>query len=119
MGPSGIYRPVTWLMAQLVVAVVWLAIIGGPWALTEVARIGAEARRVADLASIEPGQFTVLGSERGVVYGDSISPEGGMAGVFMERQVDGGVEVVISKLGAMVDTDDPDVRLLVLHHGSR
>lgn len=120
VGPSGIYRPLTWLMMPLVVGVAWLSIFGGPWALTEVARIGAEARRVADLASIEPGQFTLLGSERGVVYGDSISPEGGMSGVFMERQVDGGgVEVVISELGEMVDTDDPDVRLLVLHNGRR
>ena len=120
VGPSGIYRPLTWLMMPLVVGVAWLSVIGGPWALTEVARIGAEARRVADLVSIEPGQFTVFGSERGVVYGDSISPEGGMAGVFLERQVDGGgVEVVISELGEMVDTDDPDVRLLVLHNGRR
>jgi len=120
VGPSGIYRPLSWLMMPLVLGVAWLSIFGGPWALTAVDRIGAEARRVADLASIEPGQFTVFGSDRGVVYGDSVTPEGQMAGVFIERQVDGGgVEVVISELGEMVDTDDPDVRLLVLHNGRR
>jgi len=120
VGPSGIYRPLTWLLTPLVIGVAWLSIIAGPWALTEVARIGAEARRVADLASMEPGQFSIFGSERGVVYGDSINPEGGMAGVFMERQVDGGgIEVVIAELGEMVDTDDPDVRMLLLHNGRR
>jgi len=43
-----------------------------------------------------------------------------MEGVFMQRQVEGGgIEVVISELGEMVDSDDPDVRLLVLHNGRR
>ena len=120
VGPAGIYRPLTWLMMPLVIGVAWLSIIGGPWALTAVDRIGAEARREADLASIDPGQFTVFGSERGVVYGSAITPEGRMEGVFMQRQVeDGGIEVVISELGEMVDSDDPDVRLLVLHNGRR
>jgi len=120
VGPSGIYRPLTWLMMPLVLGVAWLSIFGGPWAMTAVDRIGAEARREADLASIEPGQFTVFGSERGVVYGNAVTPEGRMEGVFMERQVeDGGIEVVISELGEMVDSDDPDVRLLVLYNGRR
>jgi lipopolysaccharide export system permease protein len=45
VGPSGIYRPLTWLMVPLVLGVAWLSIIGGPWALTAVDRIAAEARR--------------------------------------------------------------------------
>jgi lipopolysaccharide export system permease protein len=120
VGPSGIYRPLTWLMLPLVLCVAWVSIFGGPMAFKAVDRIGAEARREADLASIEPGQFTIFGSDKAVVYGNSITPEGRMEGVFMERQVqDGGVEVVIAEFGEMVDSDDPDVRLLVLHNGQR
>ena len=120
VGPSGIYRPLTWLMLPLVLGVAWLSIEGGPWAMTTVDRIGAEARREADLASIEPGRFTVFGPDRAVVYGHSVTPEGQMEKVFMQRQVDDGVvEVVIADLGEMVESDDPNVRLLVLRDGRR
>ena len=120
VGPSGIYRPLTWLMLPLVLGVAWLSIEGGPLAMTNVDRIGAEARRQADLASIEPGQFTVFGPDRAVVYGHSVTPEGEMEKVFMQRQADdGSIEVVISEIGEMVETDDPDVRLLVLRDGRR
>ena len=120
VGPSGIYRPLIWLMVPLVLSVAWLSIEGSPRALTAVERIGAEARREADLASIEPGQFTVFGPDRAVVYGHSVTPEGLMEKVFMQRQVEGGgIEVVTSELGEMVESDDPDVRFLVLHDGRR
>jgi lipopolysaccharide export system permease protein len=120
VGPSGIYRPLTWLTVPLVFSVAWVSIIGGPWAVTTVDQIGAEARREADLSSIEPGQFTVLGPDHSVVYGSSVTPDGFMEDVFMQRQMEGGViEVVISKLGEMVESEDPDVRMLVLHDGRR
>jgi lipopolysaccharide export system permease protein len=120
VGPIDISRPLTWLMLPLVLSVAFLSIEGGPWALKNVDRIGAEARREADLASIEPGKFTVFGPERAVVYGNAITPEGHMEDVFMQRRVEGGhIEVVIAKLGEMVEADDPDVRMLVLHDGRR
>ena len=120
VGPSGIYRPLSWLTVPLVLCVAWLSIEGGPWAMTNVDRIGAEARRQADLASIEPGQFTVFGPDRAVVYGHAVTPQGQMEKVFMQRKVGGGsIEVVISEIGEMVESDDPDVRLLVLRDGRR
>jgi lipopolysaccharide export system permease protein len=120
VGPAGIYRPLVWLMAPLVVGVAWLSIEGGPWAMQAVDRIGAEAKRDADLASIEPGKFTVFGPDRAVVYGHRVTPEGSLEKVFMQRQSENGlIEVVISELGEMVESDDPNVRLLVLHDGRR
>ncbi|NQV86325.1 MAG: LPS export ABC transporter permease LptF [Woeseiaceae bacterium] len=120
VGPAGIYRPVSWLMLPLVLGVAWLSIEGGPWALTAVERIGAEARRAADLTSIEPGQFTMIGSDHAVVYGDAINAQGQMENVFMQRRTDdGSVEVVIAKLGEMVIADESDIRTLVLHDGRR
>jgi lipopolysaccharide export system permease protein len=120
VGPSGIYRPLTWLTVPLVLIVAWLSIQGGPWALTAVERIGAEARREADLASIEPGRFTMFGPDRAVVYGNSVTAEGDMENVFMQRRAsDGSIEVVIAELGEMVESEDASVRLLVLHNGKR
>jgi len=120
VGPSGIYRPLFWLLLPLAAGVAWLAIDGAPRALTAVDRIGAEARREADLASIEPGRFTIFGPNEAVVYGESVTPEGEMQNVFMQRQVDNGeVEVVVAERGEQVESEDPNTRLLVLHQGRR
>ena len=120
VGPSGIYRPLFWLIMPLVLGVAWLAIDLGPRALQTVERIGAEARREADLRSIEPGRFTVFGPDQAVVYGERVTPEGFMENVFMQRIVDGDtVEVVVAERGEQVDSEDPNVRLLVLHDGRR
>lgn len=120
VGPSGVYRPLTWLMVPLVLGVGWLAIDLGPRALISIDRIGAEARREADLASIEPGRFTIFGPDQAVVYGERVTPDGSMENVFLQRIVEGGVvEVVVARRGEQVESDDPDVRLLVLHEGRR
>ena len=97
VGPSGVYRPLIWLTVPLVLGVAWLAIDLGPRALQTVERIGAEARREADLASIEPGRFTVFGPGRAVVYGERVTADGFMENVFLQRFVEDDV-VVISLL---------------------
>ena len=120
IGPSGIYRPLLWLLVPLAPAVAWLSISGAPQALEAVDRIGAEARREADLASIEPGRFTVFGPDEAVVYGESVTAEGDMENVFIQRQAENGqVEVVIAARGEQIDSEDEESRLLVLHNGRR
>ena len=120
VGPSGIYRPLMWLLVPLVLGVAWLSIVGTPTALSKVEQIAAEARREADLASIEPGRFTVIGPDRAVVYGERVSPDGVMENVFLERRVAGNVvEVVVAKRGEQAESEDPNTRLLVLHEGRR
>ena len=120
VGPSGIYRPLMWLLVPLAAGVAWLSIVGAPQALTAIDRIGAEARREADLASIEPGRFTVFGPDQAVVYGERITETGDMEKVFLQRLVeDGLVEVVVAERGEQLESDDQDTRLLVLHNGRR
>ena len=119
-GPSGIYRPLLWLLLPLTLVVAWLSIDIGPRVLTAVDRIGAEARREADLGSIEPGRFTVFGPGNAVVYGERVTPDGVMENVFLQRNLEnGGVEVVVAERGEQVASDDPDVRMLVLYNGRR
>ena len=119
-GPAGIYRPLLWLLLPLTMVVAWLSVDIGPRVLTAVDRIGAEARREADLGSIEPGRFTEFGPDDAVVYGERVTPDGGMENVFLQRTVaNGGVEVVVAERGEQVASEDPDVRLLVLYNGRR
>jgi lipopolysaccharide export system permease protein len=120
VGPSGIYRPLTWLLVPLAGIVAWLSIDLGPRALQAVDRIGAEARRAADLASIEPGRFTEVGPDNAVVYGERVLDDGSMENVFLQRRIaDGMVEVVVARRGEQVASEDPDVRYLVLREGRR
>ena len=120
IGPAGIYRPLLWLLVPLAAGVAFLSIEIGPRALTAVDRIGAEARREADLTSIEPGRFTVFGPEDAVVYGERVSSDGVMENVFLQRGLaTGGIEVVVAQRGEQVESDDPDTRYLVLRDGRR
>jgi len=120
VGPGGIYRPLAGLLLPLTLLVAWLAIDMGPRALTSIERIGAEARREADLASIEPGRFTVFGPDQAVVYGERVTAAGVMENVFMQRHVgEGRIEVVVAERGEQADSDDPDIRYLVLYNGRR
>ncbi len=120
VGPAGIYRPLCWLLLPLVVSVAWLSIDLGPRALLAIEHVGAEARRTADLTSIEPGRFVSFGSSDSVVYGENIRDDGLMENVFLQRRrSDGSLEIVVARLGEQVESDDPDVRFLVLHDGRR
>ncbi len=120
VGPSGVYRPLMWLLVPLALAVAWLSIVGTPSALMKIERISAEARREADLGSIEPGRFTTFGPNQAVVYGESVTSDGVMENVFLQRRTEEDVvEVVVAKRGEQRESDDPDARLLVLHEGRR
>jgi lipopolysaccharide export system permease protein len=120
VGPGGIYRPLMWLLVPLALLVAWLSLDLAPRTLQEIDRVGAEARREADLASIEPGRFTEVGPGSAVVYGERILPDGSMENVFLQRRIgDGRVEVVVAERGEQADSDDPDVRFLVLKEGRR
>ncbi len=119
VGPGGIYRPITWAMLPLAVAVGWLSMDIGPQALSKIERIGVEARRQADLASIEPGTFA-RGSDGAVVYAERVLGPGVVENVFLQRRSDNGqVEVVIAERGEQRDSDDPDTRYFVLRNGRR
>ncbi len=120
VGPAGIYRPLMWLLVPLASGVAWLSMDLAPRALQAVERIAAEARREADLGSIEPGRFTEVGPHNAVVYGERILADGSMENVFLQRRLaDGVVEVVVARSGEQVESDNPDVRYLVLRDGRR
>ncbi len=120
VGPSGIYRPLVFLLVPLAAGVAWVALEAGPAAMTAIERIGDEARREADLASIEAGRFTTFGPDEAVVYTERAREDGVLENVFLKRRIaDRGVEVVIAESGEQVETDDPDTRLFVLRNGRR
>jgi len=120
VGPLGIYRPLSWIMIPLVAGVAWLAMDVAPRALTEIERIGMEARRQADLASIEPGRFTSDKTGGAVVYAEKVLGPGTVENVFLQRRAENGrIEVVIAERGEQRDSDDPNTRFFILYNGRR
>jgi lipopolysaccharide export system permease protein len=120
VGPLGIYRPLSWIMIPLVAGVAWLAMDVAPRALTEIERIGMEARRQADLASIEPGRFMSDKTGGAVVYAEKVLGPGTVENVFLQRRTDSGrIEVVIAERGEQRDSDDPNTRFFILYNGRR
>ena len=119
-GPADLYRPLFWLIIPLVLGVGWLSMVTGPQALSEIQRIGMEARRHADLTAIEGGKFTYGASQNWVVYAESVVSPGEIENVFVQRRSDEGeVEVVVAERGEQRDSDDPNTRYFVLHQGRR
>jgi lipopolysaccharide export system permease protein len=120
VGPGDLYRPMSWLMVPLVIGVGWLAMDTAPKALSAIERISIEARRQADLASIEPGKFAIDNSQGAVVYAESVSGRGVVENVFLQRMLDNGVvEVIVAKRGEQRESDDPNTRYFVLFDGRR
>lgn len=120
VGPAAVYRPLVWLVLPLALIVAWISLDVGPRALVAVERIGMEARRQADLSSIEPGQFTSTASDGAVVYAEGVSEGGAVQNVFLQRRFETGrIEVVVAERGEQRQTEDPNTRFLVLYDGRR
>lgn len=120
VGPAGIYRPLFWIVAPLSATVLWLAADIGPGALADIERIGVEARRQADLGSIEPGTFVSANRDDSVVYAESVVGSGRVENVFLQRRIESGeVEVVVAERGEQRESGDQDTRFFVLHNGRR
>ena len=120
VGPAGIYRPLMWIVIPLSLTVLWLSADVGPRALASIERIGIEARRQADLASIEPGTFVSGNGDDSVVYAESVLGPGRIENVFLQRQVPTGeIEVVLAERGEQRDSADRDTRFFVLFNGRR
>jgi lipopolysaccharide export system permease protein len=119
VGPGGIYRPIAWIMLPLALSVGWISMEIGPQARVEIERISVEARRQADLASIEPGKF-LQGREGAVVYAENVPGPGKVEKVFVQQLDElGKVSVVIAESGEQRDSDDPNTRYFVLNDGRR
>ena len=120
VGPTGIYRPLLWIVVPLSLGVFWLSADVGPKALASIERIGVEARRQADLASIEPGTFVSGNDDDSVVYAESVLGPGRVENVFLQRQVPTGeIEVVLAERGEQRESADRDTRFFVLYNGRR
>ena len=119
IGPGGVYRPLLWIILPLAAGVGWLSLDTGPKAINAIQKIGIEAQRKADIASMEPGKFISV-SEGVVVYAEHVPEPGTVENVFLQRRTEEGeIEVVVAERGEQRDAPDSDTRYFVLLDGKR
>jgi lipopolysaccharide export system permease protein len=125
LGPGGLLRPAAIFAVVIASLVALVSLWLGPWA-TRTANAEIEtANRSVIAAGMEAGRFTSLPGRGGIVFADSISPDGTRLGkVFVESQRTGkdgitSLQVITARHGALFHEGDADNRFIGLYDGHR
>jgi lipopolysaccharide export system permease protein len=119
VGPRRLLRPLLLIAVPVVLAVGACSLWLGPWAQRTGARLIEQANRSLVVAGLEPGRFTSLPDDGGIVYIDGMSEDGaGLKGVFLYRDRNGRVDVMTAREGAMQFEGERE-RYLQLRDGHR
>lgn len=119
IGPAQIYRPLLTLAIALATLVGWLALFVSPAAIDNVQRIVKDARERSDLRLMEAGRFVSFGDGDAVVYAESVTPDGHLHNVFVQRRPEAQVEVIVAAEAWQREGADPDTRILTFIDGRR
>jgi len=119
VGPRRLLRPVLWVALPVVFVVGLCALWLGPEANRIGNRMIWEANRNLLVTGLEPGRFTALPNNRGIVYVGAMSADGRQFSRMFVHRIDGDrIDVSTSKTGGLfVDADG--TRYLRLEDGFR
>ncbi|WP_372015956.1 LPS export ABC transporter permease LptF [Pseudoxanthomonas sp. 10H] len=119
VGPRRLLRPLLAVTVPVVAAVGLCSLWLGPWAQRTGVRLIEQANRSLIVAGLEPGRFTSLPNDGGIVYIDGMSEDGaGLKGVFLYRDRDGRMDVMTARDGALQFEGERE-RYLQLREGHR
>lgn len=119
IGPVQLYRPLLLLGLVLAGAVAWLSLVVSPAAVREVSSLAEIARRDASLGLLEPGRFISFGDSDAVMYAESLTGDQHLHKVFVQRRVNGRVEVILADEAWQVVAADGRYRELIFARGRR
>lgn len=118
VGPGRLLRPISVLTVALATGVAWLALIEAPDASRSIERIRFEATESLELSALEAGRFLSPDSGRTVLYAREVEGET-LRDVFLERERDGRVVVILAASGRRVHDPDSGELSFVLYDGRR
>lgn len=118
VGPGRLMRPIMLLTLPSAVAVTWLSLVQAPAANRRIADITEQARAEFDLSAIEAGKFTSPDGGDTILYPAEVV-DGELHGVFMQREQDGRLVVVVAERGEQVLDPDTGGLSVVLFDGWR
>jgi lipopolysaccharide export system permease protein len=90
VGPSGLYRPISYLGVVIAVLLVWLSFWAIPAASARAQQIRTEALQDAQFGLLEPGRFRTFGGGNVVFYAERVDDNGVLhnVNVFVDRTQD-------------------------------
>ena len=122
VGPSGLYRPISYLGAVIAALLIWLSFWAVPAASARAQEIRAEALRDAQFGLLEPGRFRTFGGGNVVFYAERIDDNGILhnVNVFVDRRedpaVDGELEIWVATRAEQRGAGQAD-QMFVLYDG--
>jgi len=119
IGPAALYRPLSLLAVVLATLVGWLALDVSPAAIYQIQVIAEETKQRLDLRVLEAGRFISLGDAEAVMYAETISDQGVLGNVFVQRGDGAEVEVVVAKRAWQSESDEDNVKILTFADGRR
>ena len=119
VGPCFLYRPLFVLALLLSGLVGWLSLEIAPRSIARIAAITEEAQRQADLATLEAGRFITPSGGDMALYAERVGEDGLLSNIFLQRQIDGRLEVIVADRGERVERGDGVAESFVLYDGRR
>jgi lipopolysaccharide export system permease protein len=120
IGPRTLYIPVALLALVVAGALTWLSLLLAPEATAQALSLRNAALRAGQLAPIAAGKFRGFGAgTKAVLYARSVSRDGALGDVFLERSDGPQVEVALADRATHSVTADGLTHILTLYDGER
>jgi len=118
VGPGMLLRPIGLLTILLAAGVAWLALVESPRASRNIDQIRFEATESLEVGLLESGRFVSPDGGRTVLYAREVDGDT-LSDVFLEREEDGRVVVILAARGKRVQDTDSGALSFVLYDGQR
>ncbi len=119
IGPASLYRPLALLSLVLALPVGWLSLSVTPAAIRQVQVIVEDAKQRVDLRFLEAGRFITFADADAVMHADSITADGVLRDVFVQRRQGKDVEVIVARRAWQSESADGSIKILKFADGSR
>jgi len=118
--PRILYTPVALLALVVAGGLAWLSLVLAPEATAQALSLRNAALRAGQLAPIAAGKFRGFGAgTKAVLYAQSVSRDGALGDVFLERSDGPQVEVALADRATHSVTADGLTHILTLYDGER
>jgi lipopolysaccharide export system permease protein len=114
-----LYVPITGIALLVMAAVAWLTLYVAPQATARTFALRSEALQAGQFAPVAPGRFRTFGAGDAVVYAESVSDDGTLANVFVERNRDNRIEVALARRAQHEISADGMTHTIILFDGER
>jgi len=119
VGTLRIYRAFLYSALPLALLVVWLMLVVVPWAKLAYETIRVTERDRTELAAVRAGEFNEFARGELVVFAEHVSPDGQLAGVFVQDRLQGTPGVVTAARARQQTDPASGARYVVLVNGHR